>query len=76
MSRSRKKNFYSGFCNDSDKPGKKKANRKFRRHINSRIAQNIFEFENIRALSNALDMPKDGKFYFGNCEDKEKLQRK
>lgn len=79
MSRSRRKVPIMGHCDSSDKEGKRFANRKYRKHVRMRIFKGIYEFENIRALYNVCEMPKDGKGYFGNLYDREcvkKLLRK
>lgn len=65
MSRSKRKNPIAGFAK-SNRMGKRIANRKYRKHINQNIQQGVYEFKNIRTLSNVWNMSKDVKLYWGN----------
>jgi len=68
MSRSRKKIPISGIAGDSDKIGKRIANRKFRcreRTMMSSNRMNQLPFK-MNEVYNVWSMPKDGKFYFGD----------
>jgi len=83
MSRSYKKQLYCGIAATSDKKGKQKANRAFRRKEKTSIA--TFKLKNLpihlNEVSDTWSFPKDGKMYFGNLKFKDekwfiKLKRK
>jgi hypothetical protein len=73
MSRSFKKNSICGIAGDSDKKGKQKANRKFRRKEKMFLQMSFFNKIPIklREVFNVYDLPKDGKAYFGKLKNKD-----
>jgi len=65
MSRSFKKTPIVGFCSDSDKEDKRKANRKLRRKTKESIHTEQEVLPTQKGTSDVWDMNKDGKCYVG-----------
>ena len=71
MSRSVNNTPIIGYTNAvSDKPGKKQANKKFRRKTNVELLQNKEIFTLHKRQTTSWDMPKDGKHYVKDLEKK------
>ena len=76
MSNSKKKLPIHGNASNSDKIGKQKANRAFRRKIKVEIQKDEELFSELREISNVWSFPKDGKRYCHTIEYLKKVMRK
>jgi hypothetical protein len=71
MSRSRNKTPVIGYTTaTSDKPGKKQANKRFRRKTKVELQQGKEIFAIHTRQTTAWDMPKDGKHYVKDLDEK------
>ncbi len=69
MSRSRNNTPIIGYTTaTSDKPGKKAANKRFRRKTKIELQQGKEIFTNHKRQTSSWDMPKDGKHYIKYLE--------
>jgi hypothetical protein len=78
MTRSRKKNPFSGYTSsESDKPGKVSAHRSYRGYANQLSTENNWDYICDRKLKeNPYDYPKDGKQYWPEGRNDRKFMRK
>ena len=77
MARSRKRIPIAGIgCSSSDKPGKRVANRRFRRLAKEKLRETGNTELLLREISNVWTFPKDGKCYYSNVEVQVRVLRK
>lgn len=79
MSNSVRKNPVFGFCADSDKPGKRLANRAYR-SICRQVLATCDDYDDLvmphlREVSNVWDFPKDGKTHLFCSRDSELVRK-
>jgi len=70
MSNSKRKTPIIPNCGVSDKKGKQKANRSYRKIVHSLLSIGKDDFPLLKEISDIWDFPKDGKSFISNCNPK------